>query len=119
MVAIFAHLPSALWTEEVKTRRSLLITSITSLNLAIVPRDSGEGPSVWAVAKEGSLRKASEVLHVSQPSISSQIKQREESLGAPVFARTTRRLILTDTGQTVFQRLSEVLGWCTRHTSGW
>src|SRR5262249_43457015 len=55
----------------------------------------------WAVAKEGSLRQASEVLHVSQPSISAQLKQLEESLGAPLFTRTTRRLILTDTGQTV------------------
>ena len=33
----------------------------------------------WAVAKEGSLRLASEVLHVSQPSISAQLKQLEES----------------------------------------
>ena len=33
----------------------------------------------WAVAKEDSLRKASEVLHVSQPGISSQLKQLEES----------------------------------------
>ena len=45
----------------------------------------------WAVAKEGSLRGASEVLHVSQPSISAQPKQLEESLGAPLFTRTTRR----------------------------
>ena len=51
----------------------------------------------WAVAKEGSLRRASEVLHVSQPSISAQLKQLEESLGAPLFTRTTRRLLLTDT----------------------
>ena len=28
----------------------------------------------WAVAKEGSLRRASELLHVSQPSISAQLK---------------------------------------------
>jgi len=44
----------------------------------------------WAVAKEGSLRRASEVLHVSQPSISSQLKQLEESLGAPLFTRARR-----------------------------
>jgi LysR family transcriptional activator of nhaA len=62
----------------------------------------------WAVAKEGSLRRASEVLHVSQPSISAQLKQLEESLGAPLFTRTTRRLILTDTGQTVLQFAEEI-----------
>ena len=62
----------------------------------------------WAVAKEGSLRRASEVLHVSQPSISAQLKQLEESLGAPLFTRTTRRLILTDTGQTVLEYAEEI-----------
>ena len=62
----------------------------------------------WAVAKEGSLRQASEVLHVSQPSISAQLKQLEESLGTPLFTRTTRRLILTDTGQTVLQYAEEI-----------
>jgi LysR family transcriptional activator of nhaA len=62
----------------------------------------------WAVAKEGSLRRASEVLHVSQPSISAQLKQLEESLGAPLFTRTTRSLILTDTGQTVLQYAEEI-----------
>src|ERR1700751_3753343 len=62
----------------------------------------------WAVAKEGSLRRASEVLHVSQPSISAQLKQLEESLGAPLFTRTTRRLILTDAGQKVLEYAEEI-----------
>jgi len=59
----------------------------------------------WAVAKEGSLRQASEVLHVSQPSISAQL---EESLGTPLFTRATRRLILTDTGQKVLEFAEEI-----------
>jgi LysR family transcriptional regulator, transcriptional activator of nhaA len=62
----------------------------------------------WAVAKEGSLRRASELLHVSQPSISAQLKQLEESLGTPLFTRTTRRLILTDTGQKVLEYAEEI-----------
>ena len=62
----------------------------------------------WAVAKEGSLRRASEVLHVSQPSISAQLKQLEEFLEASLFTRTTRRLVLTDTGQTVLQYAEEI-----------
>jgi LysR family transcriptional activator of nhaA len=62
----------------------------------------------WAVAKEGSLRRAGEVLHVSQPSISAQLKQLEESLGTALFTRTNRRLILTDTGQTVLQYAEEI-----------
>src|SRR5215472_4348435 len=62
----------------------------------------------WAVAKEGSLRRASEILHVSQPSISSQLKQLEESLGAPLFTRAARSLALTDTGQTVLEYAEEI-----------
>jgi len=62
----------------------------------------------WAVAKEGSLRCASELLHVSQPSISAQLKQLEESLGAPLFTRTTRRLILTDIGQKALEYAEEI-----------
>src|SRR5215831_8976182 len=62
----------------------------------------------WAIAKEGSLRRASEVLHVSQPSISTQLKQLEEFLEASLFTRTTRRLVLTDTGQTVLEYAEEI-----------
>ena len=62
----------------------------------------------WAVANEGSLRRASELLHVSQPSISAQLKQLEQSLGAPLFTRTTRRLVLTDTGQKVLEYAEEI-----------
>jgi LysR family transcriptional activator of nhaA len=62
----------------------------------------------WTVAKEGSLRRASEVLHVSQPSISAQLKQLEQSLGIPLFTRANRRLILTDTGQTVLEYAEEI-----------
>lgn len=62
----------------------------------------------WAVAKEGSLRLASQLLHVSPPSISAQLKQLEESLGTPLFTRTARSLALTDTGQTVLEYAEEI-----------
>ena len=48
------------------------------------------------------------MLHVSQPSISAQLKQLEESLGTPLFTRTTRSLVLTDTGQTVVEYAEEI-----------
>lgn len=62
----------------------------------------------WAVAKEGSLRRASEKLHVSQPTISAQLRQLEEVLGERLFSRSTRRLALTDPGQLVFGYAEEI-----------
>ena len=62
----------------------------------------------WAVAKEGSLRRAGERLHVSQPTISAQIRQLEEALGERLFLRSTRRLTLTDPGQLVFGYAEEI-----------
>jgi LysR family transcriptional regulator, transcriptional activator of nhaA len=56
----------------------------------------------WAVAKEGSLRRAAEKLHISQPTISEQIRHLEEVLGERLFSRSTRCLTLTDSGQLVF-----------------
>jgi LysR family transcriptional regulator, transcriptional activator of nhaA len=53
----------------------------------------------WVVAKEGGLRKAADKLHVSQPTISAQIQALEGVLGAKLFHRTGRNLVLTDTGQ--------------------
>ncbi len=53
----------------------------------------------WAVAKEGNLTRAASRLHVSQSALSAQIKQLEEQLGQPLFARVGRSLQLTEAGQ--------------------
>ncbi|QOJ04893.1 MAG: LysR family transcriptional regulator [Planctomycetia bacterium] len=52
----------------------------------------------WMVAREGSILAASRKLHVSQPTISAQIRMLERSLGQPLFHRHGRRLELTETG---------------------
>jgi len=56
----------------------------------------------WTVAKEGSVKRAAEKLHVSQPSISEQIRELEESLGEKLFRREGRSNVLTDAGQIAF-----------------
>jgi LysR family transcriptional regulator, transcriptional activator of nhaA len=53
----------------------------------------------WAVAKEGHLTRAATRLHVSQSALSAQIRQLEEQLGQPLFARIGRGLKLTEAGQ--------------------
>lgn len=62
----------------------------------------------WVVAREGSVAKACETLHLAQPTISSQIRALEKSLKASLFARSGRNLVLTDTGRTVYQYADEI-----------
>jgi LysR family hydrogen peroxide-inducible transcriptional activator len=62
-----------------------------------------------AVAETRSFRRAAELCHVSQPSLSSQIAQIEAGLGAQVFERDRRRVLVTPTGQEILRRAKEVL----------
>lgn len=57
----------------------------------------------WTVAQEGSIARACRVLHLSQPTVSAQIKALEDTLGEQLFIRKGRALILTDTGQVAFR----------------
>ena len=62
----------------------------------------------WTVAKEGSLRRASEQLRVSQPSICTQIKVLEASLGESLFRTSGRTLVLTEFGQLIYGHAEEI-----------
>ena len=62
----------------------------------------------WTVAKEGSLARAAAKLHVSQPSISEQIRELESAFGEKLFQREGRNNKLTDAGQVVFGYAEEI-----------
>ncbi|RKH62991.1 transcriptional activator NhaR [Corallococcus aberystwythensis] len=62
----------------------------------------------WTVARAGSIAKASEELHLAQPTISAQIKLLEESLGHQLFERKGRKLVLSDVGRTVMRYADEI-----------
>lgn len=62
----------------------------------------------WEVARAGSLRAAALKLHLSQPTISAQIKSLEEALEQPLFDRTGRALKLTAAGKLVMERAEEI-----------
>lgn len=65
-----------------------------------------------AVARHLSYTRASEVLHLTQPAVSMQIRQLEEVLGLPLFEKTGKRVQLTVAGQTLIgysQRIAEQL----------
>ncbi|MBT7943398.1 MAG: transcriptional regulator CynR [Alphaproteobacteria bacterium] len=54
---------------------------------------------LMAIAEYGSYTRAAEALHVSQPTLSQQIKQLEESLKSPLLDRSGRTVRLTDAGE--------------------
>jgi len=56
-----------------------------------------------AVADAGSLTHAGETLNLSQSAVSRQIRQLEEALGATLFHRHARGLILTEQGELLFE----------------
>lgn len=62
----------------------------------------------WTVARKGGVRKAAEELHVSQPSISAQLRLLEEAVGDKLFKRSGRNLVLTETGQLVLSYADEI-----------
>lgn len=64
----------------------------------------------WTVAREGSITRATQKLHLTQPTISAQIKTLEDSLGERLFTRQGRKLVLTDVGQVVFGYAEEIFG---------
>lgn len=62
----------------------------------------------WTVAKAGSIARASERLHLTPQTISSQLSLFEEVLGEVLFDRSRRRLALTDAGRTVLGYAEEI-----------
>jgi LysR family transcriptional activator of nhaA len=62
----------------------------------------------WTVAREGSVTRASQLLHLAQPTVSGQLKALEESLGEKLFTRQGRRLVLTDMGRVVYRYADEI-----------
>jgi LysR family hydrogen peroxide-inducible transcriptional activator len=62
-----------------------------------------------AVADARSFRRAAELCHVSQPSLSAQLAQLEDALGARLFERERRPLILTPAGEQIVERARRLL----------
>ncbi len=61
------------------------------------------------VARQLHFRRAAEALAVAQPALSRQIAQLEAALGAPLFARSRRRVELTPAGRLLAERIEPLL----------
>ena len=62
-----------------------------------------------AVAELEHFGQAAEQCYVSQPTLSGQIKKLEEELGAKLFERTNRRVLLTETGEQIAHSARRIL----------
>jgi DNA-binding transcriptional LysR family regulator len=61
------------------------------------------------LCKHGSVSKAAEELHLSQPSLSVAIKELEQELGIELFFRVNNRLKLTEPGKVVLDKANDIL----------
>ena len=79
---------------------------------------------VREVSAAGSLTRAGAALHLTQSALSHQLRDIESRLGAPLFLRVGKRMVLTPAGERVLQSAEEVLATiertedAIRHLSG-
>jgi LysR family transcriptional activator of nhaA len=62
----------------------------------------------WVVAREGSVSRAATKLRVTQPTVSGQLHELQETLGQPLFRRSGRNLELTEMGEAVARIADEI-----------
>ena len=62
-----------------------------------------------AVARHANFTRAARELHVAQPALSVAVRSLEEELGVELFARTSRRVTLTDAGTAFVERARGIL----------
>lgn len=62
-----------------------------------------------AVAREGNITRAAEILHITQPTLSRQLMQLEDELGTALFIRGKRKVLLTETGMLLKRRAEEII----------
>jgi DNA-binding transcriptional LysR family regulator len=62
-----------------------------------------------AVAAHGSFNRAANVLHLTQPALSRQVKDLEEELGVPLLVRGSNAVTLTDAGELFYEEARDLL----------
>ena len=61
------------------------------------------------IAREGNMSRAAERLHVTQPTLSKQMKDLEQELGKKLFKRGSTSVSLTDEGMLLRKRAEDLL----------
>ncbi len=68
------------------------------------------------VAREGNITKTANYLHVSQPTLSRQLKELEEELGKKLFVRSNYSIKLTEEGLLLRKRAEDILDMVDKTT---
>jgi DNA-binding transcriptional LysR family regulator len=61
------------------------------------------------VAREGSITGAADFLHLTQPTLSRQLKDLEQQLGKKLFIRSSHSIVLTEEGMLLRKRAEEII----------
>jgi LysR family transcriptional activator of nhaA len=62
----------------------------------------------WTVAREGTVGRAAAQLHLTQPTISGQLRALEKAVGSKLFNRVGRNLVLSDAGRIAYRYADEI-----------
>ena len=62
-----------------------------------------------AIAKEGSFSRAAERLHLTQPTVSMQVKKLSDAVGEPLFEQIGRKVYLTEVGRIMLDAAQAIL----------
>lgn len=71
--------------------------------------ESGDLKIFQAVAREGSITKAAQVLNYVQSNVTARIRLLEAELGLPLFRRTNRGMLLTSAGENLLRYTDQII----------
>lgn len=81
---------------------------MTTSTLPLAPLNHRHLHYFWVVAKEGGISRAAARLGVAVQTISSQLKELEQTLGTALFTQEGRRLVLTEAGRTTLHYADQI-----------
>ena len=62
----------------------------------------------WTVAKAGTVSAAARQLHLARPTVTSQVRELEKSIGQKLLQQQGRGLVLTEFGQQIFDYAEDI-----------
>jgi LysR family transcriptional regulator for metE and metH len=85
----------------------------THLPESVMPLETKHLRLLNAIVEEGGVSAASRKLHLTQPALSHQLRAAEEELGARLFDRVNKKMVLTTAGQRLYNLSRKVLAELT------